>query len=176
MTRNLEERHLDALSVIERVCSVFSLLGSIFIIGTFLLSKAFHKPINRLVFYASFGNMITNVGTLMSRSYIGDTNSVGCQLQGFLIQMFMPADAFWTLTMAINVYLTFYYKFDARRLRKMEIPYLIACYGIPFVPAFVYIFIKNDDGQRMYGNATLWCWVSKEWDIWRIITFYGPVW
>ncbi|RGP80485.1 hypothetical protein FLONG3_1413 [Fusarium longipes] len=175
-TEHLDKHHLDALSVIERVCSVFSLLGSIFIIGTFLSSKAFHKPINRLVFYASFGNMMTNVGTLMSRSYINDSHSVGCQFQAFLIQMFMPADAFWTLTMAINVYLTFYYKFDARRLRKMEIPYLIACYGIPFVPAFVYIFIKNKEGQRMYGNATLWCWVSTEWDIWRIITFYGPVW
>ncbi|KAF4441862.1 G coupled receptor like [Fusarium acutatum] len=173
---HLSNSQLRALSIIERTCSVFSLLGSLFIIATFLSSKAFHKPINRLVFYASFGNMMTNVGTLMSRSYIGSPNSVGCQFQAFLIQMFMPADAFWTLSMAINVYLTFYFKFDARRLRKMEIPYLIGCYGIPFVPAFVYIFIKNEEGHRMYGNATLWCWVSMEWDIWRIITFYGPVW
>jgi hypothetical protein len=88
----------------------------------------------------------------------------------------MPADAFWSLSMAVNVYLTFYLKFDAQSLRKMEIPYLVGCYGIPFVPAFVYIFIKNKEGQRMYGNAMLWCWVSPEWDIWRIITFYGPVW
>lgn len=173
---HMTKSQLDALSVIERTCSVFSLLGSLFIIGTFLSSKAFHKPINRLVFYASFGNMMTNVGTLMSRSYTGSPNSVGCQFQAFLIQMFMPADAFWTLSMAINVYLTFYCKFDARKLRKMEIPYLIGCYGVPFVPAFIYIFIKNKEGQRIYGNATLWCWVSPEWDIWRIITFYGPVW
>ncbi|KAM0334598.1 hypothetical protein ACHAPQ_005089 [Fusarium lateritium] len=119
---------------------------------------------------------MTNVGTLMSRSYTGSPDSVGCQFQAFLIQMFMPADAFWTLSMAINVYLTFYYKFDARKLRRMEIPYLIGCYGVPFIPAFIYIFIKNKEGQRIYGNATLWCWVSPEWDIWRIITFYGPVW
>jgi hypothetical protein len=85
--RHLDEHHLNALSAVERVCSVFSLLGSVFIIGTFLSSKAFHKPINRLVFYASFGNMMTNVGTLMSRSYINDTHSVGCQFQAFLIQM-----------------------------------------------------------------------------------------
>ncbi|PNH26287.1 hypothetical protein BJF96_g10399 [Verticillium dahliae] len=44
---------------------------------------------------------------------------------------FMPADAFWTLAMAVNVYLTFYYKFDAERLRRMEIPYIVCCYGIP---------------------------------------------
>ncbi|GKT48877.1 G-protein coupled receptor 1 [Colletotrichum spaethianum] len=173
---NLDKGDLDLLSIIERTCSVFSLLGCVFIIVTFCSSRAFHKPINRLVFFASFGNMMTNVGTLMARSYIGSPDSPGCQLQGFLVQMFMPADAFWTLTMAINVYLTFYYKFDAQRLRRMEIPYLIFCYGIPFIPALVYIFVKNKDGQRVYGNATLWCWVAPEWEIWRIITFYGPVW
>lgn len=88
----------------------------------------------------------------------------------------MPADAFWTLAMAVNVYLTFYHKFDAHRLRKMEIPYLILCYGVPFVPAFVFIFVRDSNGVRVYGNATSWCWISTEWDIWRIIMFYGPVW
>ncbi|KAK2024541.1 G-protein coupled receptor [Colletotrichum zoysiae] len=175
-TTSMVKEGLDVLSIIERTCSVLSLIGCIFIIGTFCLSRAFHKPINRLVFFASFGNMMTNVGTLMARSYVGSPDSTGCQLQAFLVQMFMPADAFWTLAMAINVYLTFYYKFDAERLRGMEITYLVCCYGIPFVPALVYIFIKSDDGQRVYGNATLWCWITPGWEIWRIITFYGPVW
>ncbi|PNH26362.1 hypothetical protein BJF96_g10318 [Verticillium dahliae] len=58
---------------------------------------------------------------------------------------FMPADAFWTLAMAVNVYLTFYYKFDAERLRRMEIPYIVCCYGIPLVPALTYMFVRNDN-------------------------------
>ncbi|KAL2211883.1 G-protein coupled receptor [Sarocladium strictum] len=175
-TTSLTQGQLEAISIIERVNSVLSLLGSLFIIVTFCFSKAFHKPINRLVFYATFGNMLTNVGTLMSRSYNSEPNSVGCQFQSFLIQMFMPADAFWILAMAINVYLTFYFKFDSRRLRKMEIPYFITCYGIPMIPAIVYLFLENKDGQRVYGNATLWCWVVPEWGLMRIATFYGPVW
>ncbi|KAF4582972.1 G-protein coupled receptor [Ophiocordyceps camponoti-floridani] len=170
----LEQRH--AISVIERACSVLSLLGCIFTIVTFCSSRAFHKPINRLVFYASFGNMLTNVGTLMSNAYLGELDSFGCQFQSFLIQTFMPADAFWTLAMAINVYLTFYHKFDAERLRKMEIVYLLGCYGVPLIPAFTYIFVRNSHGQRIYGNATLWCWISSEYDVLRIATFYGPVW
>ncbi|PNH43327.1 hypothetical protein VD0003_g9645 [Verticillium dahliae] len=89
---------------------------------------------------------------------------------------FMPADAFWTLAMAVNVYLTFYYKFDAERLRRMEIPYIVCCYGIPLVPALTYMFVRNDNSDRVYGNAALWCWVTKQWEIWRILTFYGPVW
>ncbi|KAF4512690.1 hypothetical protein G6O67_000039 [Ophiocordyceps sinensis] len=174
--RELTMDQRNSISVIERACSVLSLLGCIFIIVTFCSSRVFHKPINRLVFYASFGNMMTNVGTLMSHAYLNDLDSFGCQFQSFLIQMFMPADAFWTLAMAINVYLTFYRKFDAERLRRMELAYLIGCYGIPFIPAFAYIFIRNSQGQRVYGNATLWCWISPEFDILRIATFYGPVW
>jgi hypothetical protein len=81
------EYRLNTLTIIERVCSVLSLLGCLFTIITFCSSKAFHKPINRLVFYATFGNMMTNVGTLMSRSYILAPDSFGCQFQGFLIQM-----------------------------------------------------------------------------------------
>ena len=83
----LSHGQLEAISVIERVCSVFSLLGCVFIILTFCFSSSFHKPINRLVFYASFGNMMTNVGTLMSRTYLSSPDSVGCQFQSFLIQM-----------------------------------------------------------------------------------------
>ncbi|KAM3465209.1 hypothetical protein BB8028_0003g04380 [Beauveria bassiana] len=176
MPSTLTEGQLEAISAIERACSVFSLLGCLFTIITFCSSSAFHKPINRLVFYASFGNMMTNVGTLMSRAYLHNILSAGCQFQAFLIQMFMPADAYWTLAMAVNVYLTFYYKFDAVALRRMEIPYLVLCYGVPMIPAFVFIFVQDHHGARVYGNALLWCWISPEWDIWRIASFYGPVW
>lgn len=173
---DIRRDQLDQFSIIERVCSVFSLLGCVFIIATFCARRSFHKPINRLVFYASFGNMMSNVGTLMARTYVGDGNSPGCQFQAFLIQMFLPADTFWTLAMAVNVYLTFYHKFDAAKLRRMELPYLCICYGVPFIVALTYIFIETPRRGRMYGDATLWCWISPKWDIWRIATFYGPIW
>jgi hypothetical protein len=77
----------DALVMIERVCSSLSLIGCSFIIVTFLTSRAFHKPINRLVFYASIGNIMTNVGTLIGRAALGNINGILCQFQSFLIQM-----------------------------------------------------------------------------------------
>lgn len=88
----------------------------------------------------------------------------------------MPADAYWTLAMAVNVYLTFYYKFDAIALRRMEILYIILCYGVPMMPALVFIFLKDSSGTRVYGNAVLWCWISLDWDALRIASFYGPIW
>ena len=78
--------------------------------------------------------------------------------------------------MALNVLLTFYYKFGAEQLRHLEKWYFLFCYGLPFIPAFIYIWVSTPEKGRMYGNATLWCWISSEWDVFRIATFYGPVW
>ncbi|KAI1750105.1 G-protein coupled receptor [Xylaria castorea] len=167
---------LHAISIIERVGSIFSLAGCLFIIVTFLSSSAFRKPINRLMFYASFGNMLVNVGTLIARAYVAKQDSVGCQLQGFLIQQFLPSDALWALAMAFNVYLTFYWKYDAQKLRRIEKWYLLICYGVPLPPALAFIFISTEKKGRIYGDAILWCWVSSKWDILRIATFYGPIW
>jgi hypothetical protein len=87
MDSGLSPSELQGVTVLERVCSGFSLVGSMVVIATFCFSKAFHKPINRLVFYATFGNLLTNVATLMARTFIEDPHSAGCQFQAFLIQM-----------------------------------------------------------------------------------------
>ncbi|CCC12726.1 hypothetical protein SMACR_05685 [Sordaria macrospora] len=173
---SLTAEDTESVVVIERVCSILSLLGGLFVIISFSVSEAFRqRAINRMVFFATFGNMLTNVATLMTTSFTDATNSFGCQLQGFLIQVFMQGDAFWALAMAINVYLTFYHKFDGRALRKMEIPYFLFCYGVPFITGFTFIFVRQY-GERPYGNAILWCWLSKKWEVYRIATFYAPVW
>lgn len=88
----------------------------------------------------------------------------------------MQGDAYWALAMAINVYLTFYHKYDARALRRMEIYYVAGCYGIPFIPGFVFLFLTKENVGRPYGNAVLWCWFSRDWEVLRIASFYGPVW
>lgn len=84
---DLTSSQLHTISVIERLCSTLSLLGCTFIAVTFLGSTSFRKPINRLVFYACFGNVFTNVATLIARSAIPHQLSFLCQFQAFLIQM-----------------------------------------------------------------------------------------
>ena len=90
-------RELEIFETTARVGSVFSLLGAGFIIVTFCVSRAFHKPINRLAFFASFGNIMTNVATLISqdgiRAYHNDPHAGICKMQSMFIQWFMPADA-----------------------------------------------------------------------------------
>jgi len=78
--------------------------------------------------------------------------------------------------MACNVYLTFYHKFGAHQLRRLEKWYFLCCYGLPLIPASVFLAVRTQERGPMYGNATLWCWVATKWDKVRIATFYAPVW
>lgn len=75
--------------IIERIASVLSLLGATFVIVTFSIDEKFRKPINRLVFLATFGNILTNVATLISVAGVeaGEPSAI-CQFQGFLIQWY----------------------------------------------------------------------------------------
>ncbi|KAL8649165.1 MAG: hypothetical protein Q9226_005688 [Calogaya cf. arnoldii] len=144
---------------------------------TFTFSPAFRKPINRLIFFASWGNALCNVATLMSQSGIrAGPDSHLCQFQGFLIQIFLPADALWNLAMAINVYMTLFKKYNAQQLRTLEWRYQIMCYGLPFVIALVYLFIDTPNRGKIYGDASLWCWISIKWVILRIALVYIPAW
>jgi len=67
----------------------------------------------------------------------------------------MPADALWTLAMACNVYLTFFHKFNADQLRALEWKYFLVCYGLPLVPAIVYLPIATQARGKIYGPATV---------------------
>lgn len=68
---------------------------------------------------------------------------------------FVPADAFWNLAMAINVYLTLFKKYNAQQLKAMEWRYHLACYGIPFVVALTLLFVETQARGKVYGPAVV---------------------
>ncbi|KAF2709525.1 hypothetical protein K504DRAFT_276447 [Pleomassaria siparia CBS 279.74] len=170
---------LFVLKVAERTMSCLSLLGSLFIMVTFIRWRYFRKPINRLVFFASFGNVCANVATLISidalPKYQGHLTSL-CEFQGVLIQWFMVADSLWVFCMALNVMLVFFYNYGASQLRRLETWYMLFSYGVPAVPASVYIIIDHYGSFRVMGSATIWCWVGPQVEWMRIAFFYMPVW
>ena len=88
MSASLTEGQTRALVIAERVTSFFSLVGIAFVLSTFAFSDRFRKPINRLIFFASFGNLGMNIATLVSENgpAAGQASNI-CQLQAFLIQM-----------------------------------------------------------------------------------------
>ncbi len=98
-----------ALVVTERVNSCLSLLGIFFVITTFLLLPSFDRPINWLIFFASWGNMGSNIASqIFEDGPLAGQASTLCQFQAFLVQMFLGVDCYWAFCRAIDVYLVFF--------------------------------------------------------------------
>ncbi|KAK2630299.1 hypothetical protein QTJ16_001119 [Diplocarpon rosae] len=115
----IPESLLDNVTVIERLFSTLSLIGAAFIVSTFLFARSFQKPINRVIFYASAGNVFTNVGTIISRGALHSIeveHGMLCQFQGVLIQTVMSLA---TVTIYLRLGFTIYYKkIDLDRLNE----------------------------------------------------------
>ena len=54
--------------------------------------------------------------------------------------------------------------------------YLLFCYGLSFIPAFIFIFVSTHQRGRIYGPAIIWCWIDIKWDFLRILFLYGWIW
>ena len=89
MAGALTANDIRLMSIIHQVCSALSLLGCLFIILSFCFCRAFHKAINRLVFYASFGNIMASVGFIMADKFLDSPNGAGCQTQAFLLHRYV---------------------------------------------------------------------------------------
>ncbi|CAE7206534.1 hypothetical protein P3342_011379 [Pyrenophora teres f. teres] len=167
-----------AIVFATRTSSALSVLGSMFIITTFVCFPCFRKPINRLVFLATIGNILTNTATLISIAVLPKGTSPSsslCQAQGIVIQWFMVADSFWVFCMSTNVFLVFFYGYDAQQIRDLEKWYFTFSYGIPSLPAIMYVILDHT-GHPVIGSATLWCWVAIDVEWMRIAFFYAPAW
>ncbi|KAK6361752.1 hypothetical protein TWF730_005467 [Orbilia blumenaviensis] len=177
MPRQLTLSQLDTIEAVQRMSSVLSILGALFIIVTFLGSPRFHKPINRLAFYAAIANILCTVATTIARAGpAAGRGSALCNMQGLFIQTFLQSDALFIAFMALNVYLTVNRKFSAPQLRKLEPYYVGVSFGLPLISGFVFLFVRAPGKGPVYGDATLWCWISQDYDVLRLATFYAPVW
>lgn len=69
----------------------------------------------------------------------------------------MQSDPWWALSMAINVFLVFYFHVSPDSFQKWWWLYCFVCYGGPFVIALALLLVQNEDRGPIYGEATVRC-------------------
>ncbi|KAK4446762.1 hypothetical protein QBC34DRAFT_304352 [Podospora aff. communis PSN243] len=173
----LTEDQTRVLMALTRTASVLSGLGVITIIATFSFSRHFRNPMHRLIFINAFYNAFDVTCTMISVSgpQAGNKSAL-CQFQGFLNQMFPVADVYWTLVMAIDVYLIVFRCYDTESLRKLEWKYIVGISTLTFIPALALLLIDTPEKGPMYGSVTIWCAIAPKWVLFRIVIYYVPIW
>ncbi|KAG6362745.1 hypothetical protein INS49_007838 [Diaporthe citri] len=175
----LDEAQIETLNAVERMGATLSLFGITLIFITFALFRRLRTIPNTFIFFASVANIGACVACLIAydgiRAMHGDRQAALCQAQGFLFEWFMQSDPWWSFAMAINVYMVFFMSFNPTTFRQYLWLYCVICYGLPAIPSFVFLFLREGRGL-VYGDAALWCWISSDWNALRIYSYYLPIW
>lgn len=61
----------------------------------------------------------------------------------------------WTLATALNVFLVVFWQFDTWMLRRLELVYTGFITLVTFVPAFVFLFIRDESRGPIYGDEVV---------------------
>lgn len=65
----------------------------------------------------------------------------------------MQADPFWSLVAAITVFLVFFRRWGAERIKRLYWVYILFCYGLPMIAAVACLVYKKNG--PMYGNSVV---------------------
>lgn len=90
LTSDIHATDLAHIAIIERCSAAVSIFSGLSLIVTFLGCIKFHKSMNRLVFFATVGNIGASIATAIARDAISGNGSIRdkvlCYIQAFLIQ------------------------------------------------------------------------------------------
>ncbi|KAG5656419.1 hypothetical protein KAF25_000006 [Fusarium avenaceum] len=169
--------HIEVLITIERVGAGCSMVAIVLVLLSFGLFKKLRTTPNLFLIFASIANAGASVASMIG--YDGLEKGEGshlCQAQAFIFEWFMQSDPWWSLAMAINVFLVFFCNSDPRMFRKYAWLYCVICFGGPLIPAIVLISIRDAPEGLIFGDATLWCWIGTDWSLVRLYAYYIPIW
>ncbi|KAH6675355.1 G-protein coupled receptor [Plectosphaerella plurivora] len=167
---------VQVVIALERVGASLSLFGITLILLTYSIFKRLRTIPNLFIVFASIANIGASIACVIGYDgIIQGEESALCQAQAFLLEMFMQSDPWWSMAMAINVFLVFFYGANPTSFKRYLWLYCLVCFGGPFIPAIA-LLLARPNGQLMYGNATLWCWINNDWNQLRIYTYYIPIW
>ncbi|KAH6895752.1 hypothetical protein B0T10DRAFT_557933 [Thelonectria olida] len=165
------------LVLLERIGGSISLVAVLLIFVAYALAPRVRNVQNTFIVFASISNIGASIASLIALDGVEQgVDSSLCQGQGFLFQMFMQSDPWWSLAMAFNVFLVFFFRTSPDAFRKWWWLYCLICYGGPFVIALTLLLVRNPRKGKMYGSATIWCWVDTEWENVRIYSYYMLIW
>ncbi|KAK1757862.1 putative G-protein coupled receptor [Echria macrotheca] len=173
---NLTSTERATIQNVERFGASLSLVGVSLIFVAYALWKRLRTVPNTFILFASIANVGASVAALIGYDGIMAGNSSAlCQIQAFLLEMFMQSDPWWSLAMAVNVFMVFFFAASPNSFRRYLWLYSLICFGLPALPAVICLFYTPTQ-EHIYADATLWCWIGDRYNSLRIYTYYIPIW
>ena len=96
-------------------------------------------------------------------------NAATCRVQGFFVQCSVMS-SFYNASLSIYFWLVIVKGWNEKKLKRIEwlLHAVPCCWALGTACMGLYLDV--------YDEALLWCWVSPEWQIFRWVAYYVPLW
>ena len=129
---NIITNNEQYLLIITFVVSIISLLGSLFIILTYLFVKRLRNFAFKLVVYLSISDVILTIGNMLVSDQFDDSESdTICFLQAILTNYGGLASILWTSIIAFTIYSTVVNQ--RKNINTSQTNFILFGYGIPLL-------------------------------------------
>ncbi|KAF4464747.1 G coupled receptor like [Fusarium albosuccineum] len=145
----------QTLVLMERIGGSISLVAVVLIFVAYALVPRVRNVQNTFIVFASIANVGASIASIIAMDGLElGVASPLCQAQSFMFHMFMQSDPWWSLAMAFNVFLVFFFRTSPDAFRKWWWLYCLICYGGPFIIALSLLLVRNPHRGLVYGQAT----------------------
>lgn len=175
----LTDSDVEITTAIAFVISMFSLVGSIFIIICYIAFKHLRKFAFTLVMILSVTDVLNQAMDFLQPSAaeldtMEATNIVTteCYVQAIGNSIFELASVLWTTAIAATLYMFIFLRMTPDAVESKFRYMFLFCYGIPVILGLLPL------SNNAYGPSGAWCWIrtNKGFEYWQFIQFYGPLW
>ncbi|XP_066547709.1 G-protein coupled receptor 157 isoform X2 [Amia ocellicauda] len=161
--------------VIILISCVLSFFGSCLIIFSYIVWKDLRTKPRRLLVFLSVADLISALSYFYGVLRVFESDSWDCVLQGALSTFSNTSSFFWTVAIAIYLYI-FIVKSDQRLADSLSLWFHVISWGIPLVITVAAVSLQKI-GYDASEVSVGWCWVSiraEDHVLWMLLT--GKIW
>ncbi|ORX93048.1 hypothetical protein K493DRAFT_316222 [Basidiobolus meristosporus CBS 931.73] len=171
------DAQLDTLQYVSKATAALSIFGSLGSILAFLFWRRFQTATARLVFFMSIADLMSVISRFIGRwGIMAGTESFLCQFQAGVMQWGDISSILWTAMISLNLVLILYMGLSLDDILKYEKYYVVICYSAGVVMAVVPVFVDSANGNNLYGDAILWCWITSTHPYHQLAFLFIPLW
>lgn len=105
--------------------------------------------------------------------FSGMANPIFCNIQAVAIQWFFVAGMYWTAVISLQV--LFAVIRNNATTSSYQTSFHVGVWVLSGIPAIALLF-SGENGTSVYGDATLWCWITEKYNVLKLTLYYAPVW
>jgi len=160
-----EQQH--TISTLTEVSTWATLVGSLFIVSSYLAFKEIRHFHLRLVFFLAIADFFVSIVFILNL-HIDISNYVTCEILAGALQFFELSSSCWAFCIAFV--LDQVIRANNYAVETYEKYFHMFSWGFPAVTVIIAHF------QGLFGNAGLWCWIQEtDKGLFRWLYFYLPL-